>query len=109
MKKLDKTKFKSPECPNCRSWPCLNGTDYEELKDGDHGLIVEYVGPDKSISNRVGVVKKLEKGLSVVKLFRKKNNPECQIRDERGICLFKIFCPKPENNNNTKFKSLQVR
>ena len=57
---------------------------------------MEYVGLDKNISNWVGVVKKLKKGLLVVKLFGKKNNSECQFRDEQGGCLFRVSCqPRP--------------
>ena len=85
----------SSKCPNCYSWPCLHGADYENYNKFDKGRRVEYVGPDKNISNCVGEVKNFKKGFLVVKFIGKK-----KLKDDQGMCLFKYSCCNHGNFNN---------
>ena len=92
----------SYECSNCKAWPCLHWTDYEEFKDGDQGLTVEYVGPDKSIRNWVGVVEGTHQSSVVLTWRKNKKNSRYKLRDNTGRSLFRISCDNPGSNEGNE-------
>ena len=87
------------KCSNCQSSQCRSGSDYEGFQEGDQGLTVQYVGPDKSISHWVGEVKGSNKSGLVFTWKGKQKNSSYQLRDKTGRCFFRVFCVGPVKNN----------
>ena len=108
-----KKEFESLEekCSNCQSSQCRSGSDYEGFEEGDAGMSLRYVGPDKTIKNKVGVVQSggkffVKEGFRSVLSVRWDSNQTkiSSYRVKRGISQFnfKIYCDKKSEEEKDK-------